>query len=465
MQQQQQQQQRQQQQQQRNASSDSESQQQQQQFTQQLLSLREAQQSKSQRLATLAAAAALTLGATLLYQRQQNRQSSSIIGTAHALAAATTTQSSSSSTGTATTQDSKAAQAKRDANGTIKHPLHTNSAELKQMPSLAAYDDFALFTGRANPLLANEIAECLGVKLGSVSIKGYADGEIGIQVHDNVRGKEVYIVQPTCPPGVNDHLIELLLMISTMRRASARKITAIIPYYGYARQDRKMASRVPISAADVAQLLQAMGVDRVVAVDLHCGQIQGFFGPRTPCDNLEAHVVALPFFEQLGIDGDTCKVVSPDAGGVYRAKRFRDGLKGKGIDAGLAMIVKQRVKPNEVGRMDLVGEVQGCDVIMVDDMIDTAGTLTLAATELKQRGAKRIFAFATHGLFSGPAYERIAKSELEKVIVCNTVPLSEAQSEAADGKIIQLSVAELLSAAIARIHMKKSVSALFEKKI
>jgi ribose-phosphate pyrophosphokinase len=296
------------------------------------------------------------------------------------------------------------------------------------------------------------------VTLGRINIKGYADGEIGIQVNENVRGKDVYLVQPTCPPGVNDQLMELLLMVSTMRRASAMRITAVIPYYGYARQDRKMASRVPISAADVARLLQAMGVDRVVAVDLHCGQIQGFFGPRTPCDNLEAHVVVLPYFRDLGLKAETTKVVSPDAGGVYRAKKFRDGLSKIGVDAGLAMIVKQRTRPNEIGRMDLVGDVTNCDVIMVDDMIDTAGTLCSAAHELKVMGAKRIFAFATHGLFSGPAYQRIAASDLEKVVVCNTVPL---QANDEQDKIVQVSTAGLLADAIRRIHLKKSVSALF----
>ena len=222
-----------------------------------------------------------------------------------------------------------------------------------------------------------------------------------------------------------------------------------------------MASRVPISAADVARLLQAMGVDRVVAVDLHCGQIQGFFGPRTPCDNLEAHVVVLPYFRDMGLSAETTKVVSPDAGGVYRAKRFRDGLSSMGVDAGLAMIVKQRTRPNEIGRMDLVGDVQGCDVIMVDDMIDTAGTLCSAAHELKVMGAKRIFAFATHGLFSGPAYERIAASDLEKVVVCNSVPLQQADGVEQD-KIVQVSIAGLLADAIRRIHLKKSVSALFD---
>lgn len=316
-----------------------------------------------------------------------------------------------------------------------------------------------IFSGRANPKLAQDVAGILGVKLGKINIQGYADGEIGIQVMENVRGKEVYIIQPTCPPGVNDHLVELLLMISTMRRASARKITAVVPYYGYARQDRKMASRVPISAADVARLFEAVGVDRVVAVDLHCGQIQGFFGPRTPCDNLEGQVVGLEYFTTLGLSSETTKVISPDAGGVYRAKRFRDGLSERGIDAGLAMIIKQRLRANAIGRMDLVGSVEGCDVIIVDDMIDTAGTLTQAASELKMRGANKVYAFATHGVFSGPAYTRIAKSDLERVVVCNTIPLDEKQDHG--GKITQLSIAGLLADAIKRIHSHASVSALF----
>lgn len=329
----------------------------------------------------------------------------------------------------------------------------------KKEESKSVTGDLKLFSGRANIELATEIAEKLGVDLGRISIKGYADGEIGIQVMENVRGKDVYIIQPTCPPGVNDHLVELLLMISTMRRASAGKITAVIPYYGYARQDRKMASRVPISAADVARLFEAMGVDRVVAVDLHCGQIQGFFGPRTPCDNLEGQVVGLDYFANLGLKSDTTKVISPDAGGVYRAKRFRDGLQERGVDAGLAMIIKQRIRANAIGRMDLVGSVEGSDVIIVDDMIDTAGTLTKAASELKERGANRVYAFATHGVFSGPAYTRIAQSDLEKVIVCNTIPLDKRQHHG--GKIVQLSIAGLLAQAIDRIHNQSSVSALF----
>eukprot|EP00823_Brevimastigomonas_motovehiculus_P006583 TRINITY_DN5470_c0_g1_i1.p1 TRINITY_DN5470_c0_g1~~TRINITY_DN5470_c0_g1_i1.p1 ORF type:complete len:465 (-),score=86.95 TRINITY_DN5470_c0_g1_i1:194-1588(-) len=321
------------------------------------------------------------------------------------------------------------------------------------------FSEMKIFSGRANEPLAREIADYLGIPLGNAKLHSYADGEIGIQVNENIRGKDIYIVQPTCPPGVNDNLIELLLMISTMRRASASRITAVLPYYGYARADRKMQARVPISAADVARLIESMGADRVIAVDLHCGQIQGFFSPSTPCDNLDGHIIAVPYFQNLGLKSETTVVVSPDAGGVYRAKQFRDSLKLHGVDAGMAMIIKQRVRANEVGKMDLVGQVKGMDCIMVDDMIDTAGTLTHAATELKQAGAKRVFAFASHGLFSHPAYERIAKSDLEQVVVCNTIPLRK--STTSPEKIVQISIAPLLAEAIARVHTRKSVSELF----
>jgi len=286
------------------------------------------------------------------------------------------------------------------------------------------FQDLMIFAGPANEKLGKDIANQLGVELANIRVKKFPDGEIGIRVGDNVRGKDCFIIQPTCPPDINSHMIELLLMISTLRRASAGTITAVIPYYGYARQDRKMQSRVPISAADVARLIESMGVDRVVAVDLHCGQIQGFFSPNVPVDNLEGHVVGLKYFAELGLDPKTTKVISPDAGGVYRAKQFREGLASMGLDAGLAMIIKQRAQDTSITAMDMVGEVNGCDCIMVDDMIDTAGTLTKAASELKTFGAKRVFAFATHGLFSGPAYERIGASCLEKVIVTDTIPLA-----------------------------------------
>eukprot|EP00742_Colponemidia_sp_Colp-10_P001997 GILJ01002132.1.p1 GENE.GILJ01002132.1~~GILJ01002132.1.p1 ORF type:complete len:410 (-),score=66.42 GILJ01002132.1:94-1323(-) len=319
--------------------------------------------------------------------------------------------------------------------------------------------DLVVFSGNANRPLAEDIAKALGTKLGSITVARFADGEVNVQVHDNVRGKDVYIIQPTCTP-VNENLVELLLMVSTMRRASARRITAVIPYYGYARQDRKMSSRVPISAADVARLLETMGVDRVIAVDLHCGQIQGFFGPRVPVDNLEANIIGLSYFlDSIALDDPV--VVSPDAGGVYRARKFQEGLQKHGLkNAGLAMIIKQRAKASVIERMDLVGSVENSDVIIVDDMIDTAGTLVQAAAELKNKGAKRVYAFATHGLFSGPALKRIESSALEEVVVSDSIPL---RSETPPTKIRQLSVAVVLAEAIRRVHQKESVSALFNK--
>mmetsp|Transcript_18757 Transcript_18757/g.26448 ORF Transcript_18757/g.26448 Transcript_18757/m.26448 type:complete len:412 (-) Transcript_18757:39-1274(-) len=315
-----------------------------------------------------------------------------------------------------------------------------------------------IFSGNANPSLAKEIASYLGINLGKLTAGRFADGEVNVMVHENVRGKDVYIIQPTCMP-VNENLVELLLMVSTMRRASARRITVVIPYYGYARQDRKMTARVPISAADVARLMEAMGVDRVVAVDLHCGQIQGFFGPRVPVDNLDGGIIGVGYFGDKDLHNPV--VVSPDAGGVYRAKKFREGLAAKyDLDAGLAMIVKQRARANEIDRMDLVGSVTDSDVIIVDDMIDTAGTLCKAAEILKQHGARRVFAFASHGLFNGEADKRIAESALSEVVVLNTIPLSSACAN--NDKILQLSVAHLVAQAVYNIHNKKSISALFK---
>ena len=321
-----------------------------------------------------------------------------------------------------------------------------------------AFTGMKIFTGNANKALADEIAKHLRINLGKITVGKFADGEVNVVIGENVRGKDVYIVQPTSPP-VNENLMELLLMISTMRRASARKITAVIPYYGYARQDRKMTARVPISAADIARLLEAMGVDRVIAVDLHCGQIQGFFGPRVPVDNLDGGMVGISYFGDMDLVNPV--IVSPDAGGVYRAKQFREALSKKhDVDCGLAMIVKQRAKANEIERMDLVGSVENGDAIIVDDMVDTAGTLCKAADELKKFGARRVYAFASHGVFSGPAPTRIANSALTELVVLDTVKLNDAS--AATGKIHQLTVGPLLAQAIYNIHNKKSISALFK---
>ncbi len=323
---------------------------------------------------------------------------------------------------------------------------------------ISARRGLKIFSGNANVTLAQEVAVFLQTKLGKANIGRFADGEVNCTVRENVRGKDVYIVQPTCMP-VNENLMELLLMVSTMRRSSARRITAVIPYYGYARQDRKMTARTPISAADVARLLEAMGVDRVVAIDLHCGQIQGFFGPRVPVDNLDGGVIGVSYFGNYDLHNPV--VVSPDAGGVYRAKKFREGLAVKhDLDPGLAMIIKQRTKANEVDRMDLVGNVEDSDVIIVDDLIDTAGTLCKAAQVLKEHGARRVFAFASHGLFNGRANEKITDSALTEIVVLDTIPLSEESK--ANSKIRQLSIAHVLAQAIQNIHSKKSVSALFK---
>ena len=318
-----------------------------------------------------------------------------------------------------------------------------------------------LFTGNANPKLAREIAEEIGINLGKATVSRFSDGEVNVMIHENVRGQDIYIIQPTCPP-TNENLMELLLLISSMRRASARRITAVIPYYGYARQDRKMTSRVPISAADVARLLEAMGVDRVIAVDLHCGQIQGFFGPRVPVDNLAGGPVGVEYFAK-SVKLVNPVIVSPDAGGVYRAKKFRDRLDfNYDIDAQLAMIIKQRKKAGVIAQMDLVGSVKDSDVIIVDDMIDSAGTLCKAAEQIKKFGARRVYAFASHGIFSGPANERIRNSALEQVVVINSIPLDEHTSK--NPKIVQLSIAPLLAKAMTAVQARKSVSTLFENK-
>jgi len=316
-----------------------------------------------------------------------------------------------------------------------------------------------LFSGNGNMGLSLEIAKILGINLGKATVGQFADGEVNVQIHENVRGKDVYIIQPTCPP-VNNNLMELLLMVSTLNRASARRITVVIPYYGYARQDRKMQARVPISAADVARLLEAMGIDRVIAVDLHCGQIQGFFGPRVPVDNLDGGIVGIDHFGSMDLHNPV--IVSPDAGGVYRAKKFKEGLahKYEMNDIGLAMIIKQRARAGTVDKMDLVGDVADCDCILVDDMIDTAGTICQAAAVLKEKGARRVFAFASHGLLSGPGNERIANSVMEECVILNTIP-SSPQREANE-KLVVLSVAPLLAQTIFNIHAKKSISALFK---
>eukprot|EP00327_Prymnesium_parvum_P018422 CAMPEP_0113263646 /NCGR_PEP_ID=MMETSP0008_2-20120614/18558_1 /TAXON_ID=97485 /ORGANISM="Prymnesium parvum" /LENGTH=528 /DNA_ID=CAMNT_0000112369 /DNA_START=79 /DNA_END=1665 /DNA_ORIENTATION=- /assembly_acc=CAM_ASM_000153 len=315
-----------------------------------------------------------------------------------------------------------------------------------------------LVAGNANKDLAEEISARLGVPLTPATIDRFLDGEMRIQVLENVRNCDVYIIQGTSPP-VNDNLMELLLTTSAVRRAAAMRVTAVVPYYGYARQDRKDRSRVPISAADVAKMMEAMGIDRVCAVDLHSGQIQGFFGPRTPVDNLTAHPIAISYFQTRKLE--KVVVVSPDAGGVARAKEFRENLESNGLRAALALIVQQRPRVGELPTMDLVGYVGGCDCIIVDDMIDTGGTLCKAANELTSLGARRVFAFATHGLFTGDAAERIEASSLEEVVVANTIPLNSTVL-LNTRKVRQVSVGKLLARAISCIHTGDSVSRLFD---
>jgi len=318
----------------------------------------------------------------------------------------------------------------------------------------------ALFAGNSNRDLAEQTGKFLGLPLSDVQVGRFADGEVNIKVNETVRDKDVYILQPVCgrqsdKRSVNDSLMELLLLISTMRRASANKITAVIPYYGYARQDRKMASRVPISAADVAALISTMGVDRVISVDLHCGQIQGFFPPTVPVDNLNAGIVGAYYFAEKS-DLTKPVVVSPDAGGVARAKEFRRVLESQGHSgAGLAMIIKQRAAANQIEKMDLVGQVDGCDCIIVDDIVDTAGTLCEAAAQLKQHGARKIYAFITHGLLNGPAPDRLKKSSMDQLVVTNTVPLRPECASLENVK--QLSLAPLLAETIRRNIQNESL--------
>lgn len=305
-----------------------------------------------------------------------------------------------------------------------------------------------LFSGNANRKLAQEIAEYLGMPLGVAEVSQFSDGEVYVQINENVRGADVFVIQPTSPP-VDHHLMELLIMIDALRRASAHRITAVIPYFGYARQDRKVQPRVPISSKLVADLIAVSGANRVLTMDLHAGQIQGFF--NIPVDHLYAAPVVLRYFQER--EWDEGVVVAPDAGGVERARAF-----AKRLGTSLAFIDKRREGPNDAKVMRIVGEVKGRDVIIVDDIIDTAGTITQGVTALREEGARRIYASCTHPVLSGPAIERIESSDLEEVVVTNTIPLDERRSSK---KLTLLSVAPLLGEAIDRIHRETSVSSLF----
>lgn len=308
-----------------------------------------------------------------------------------------------------------------------------------------------VFAGTSNPDLARRISELLDVPLGSMRSMRFSDGEMYVEVGENVRNSDVYIVQSTCTPA-NENLMELLITIDALKRASAKTICAVIPYYGYARQDRKVAPRTPITSKLVADLLSAAGASRVLSVDLHAGQIQGFFD--IPFDHLFAKPVLLSHMRNEFEDLDEAVIVSPDAGGVERARSY-----AKRLGMGLAIIDKRRPKANIAKIMNIVGEVEGLDAILLDDMVDTAGTLTEAARALKDKGARRVLAYSTHPVLSGPAIERLVESPIEKLIVTDTIPLADAAKKC--GKIEVLSIAPLLAKALRRIHLGESVSSLF----
>jgi ribose-phosphate pyrophosphokinase len=311
------------------------------------------------------------------------------------------------------------------------------------------HDRLLLFSGNANPELAEEIAAHLDMRLGNCMVKQFADGEIYLQIQENVRGGDVFVIQPTCTP-VERNLMELLLMIDALKRASAERITAVLPYYGYARQDRKDKPRVPISARLVAALLETAGSDRVLTLDLHAAQIQGFFD--IPVDHLFASPVMIEHFRAQNVSGMT--VVSPDAGGVERARAF-----AKRLNAPLAIIDKRREEANIAEVMNVVGEVKGRHCLLVDDLIDTAGTLVKGAEALLEKGALSVSACATHAVLSGSAVCRIEESCLKQVVVTNSIPLSE-EGKKSD-RITQLSIANLMADAIRSIHEETSVSVLF----
>ncbi|MDK2848963.1 MAG: ribose-phosphate pyrophosphokinae [Desulfuromonadales bacterium] len=310
-------------------------------------------------------------------------------------------------------------------------------------------NNLKIFSGNSNTPLAREICGHLAIPLGAAKVRPFSDGEIMVEIGENVRGRDVYVIQSTCAPA-NDNLMELLIMADALKRASAARITAVIPYFGYARQDRKVAPRTPITSKLVADLVSTSGFDRVLTMDLHAGQIQGFF--NIPVDHLYAAPVILRDISDRF--GGSLVVVSPDAGGTERARAF-----AKRLDASLAIIDKRRSGPNVSQVMNIIGDVEGKTCVIVDDMIDTAGTLCQAAQALKEKGAGDVYAFATHAVLSGPALERIDNSCMKEVVVTNTIPVLDKIKKC--DRLRQLSVAELLAEAIRRINGSESVSSLF----
>ena len=311
-------------------------------------------------------------------------------------------------------------------------------------------NDLGIFTGNANPELSGEICSHLDIPLGQALVTTFSDGEIRVEIGENVRGRDVFLIQPTCPPA-NHNLMELLIMIDAVKRASARRITAVMPYFGYARQDRKVAPRVPITAKLVADLLSTAGADRILTMDLHVGQIQGFFD--IPVDNLYGSPVMIPYISKNF--ANELVIVSPDAGGVARARAY-----AKRLGAGLGLIDKRRDAPGQAKAMNLIGDVFGKEVVIMDDIVDTAGTLSEAAQVILQHGALNVNACCTHAVLSGPAVGRIRDSKMNRLVVTDTIPLSEEGK--GNPKIVQLSVSHLLANAILSIHREDSISSLFE---
>jgi ribose-phosphate pyrophosphokinase len=311
------------------------------------------------------------------------------------------------------------------------------------------YGEMKIFSGRAHPELAREICSYLDLELGQLELFNFADGEIFCQIQENVRGRDVFVIQSTCPP-VNQNVVELLIILDALKRSSAGRVTAVIPYYGYGRQDKKDQPHVPITAKLMADLISVAGADRILTMDLHASQIQGFF--NVPVDHLFAAPVLLDAVREMEIPDLT--LVSPDAGGVERARAL-----AKRLDAGLAIVDKRRVSPNQARVMHVIGDVEDRNVLLVDDIIDTAGTLHHTVQSLHENGARRILAAGIHAVLSDPAIERIQESPLEKVLVTNTTPLAEKLERCE--KLRALSVAPLLGEAIRRIHVKSSVSSLF----
>jgi ribose-phosphate pyrophosphokinase len=314
---------------------------------------------------------------------------------------------------------------------------------------VVSMEGVSIFSGNSNPALAKKICDYLNLSLGDAQVKTFSDGEIQIEIEENVRSKDVFVVQSTCAP-VNDHLVELLLMIDAFKRASAKRITAVIPYFGYARQDKKVAPRVPISAKLVANLLTVAGANRIITMDLHAGQIQGFFD--IPVDNIFAAPILIDHIRRNF--NDNLVIVSPDAGGVERARAF-----AKRLDADLAIIDKRRAAPNQAKAMAVIGDVKDKVTVILDDMADTAGTLTEAAQALKAEGAREIHACCAHAVLSGPAIERITNSEMKSLVVTDTIPLKK--NAAACGKIFVLSISGLVGEAIIRSYRGDSVTSLF----